>query len=180
MSQVVAVYADGGLIRANPSPIGGMYAACHVNADGERVWSASGLILADPSDPLFVVVGNNQCEFRALLAGLEALPDGWSGTVYTDSLLTIRRFREPDAVGLGGIPDDWRRRAAHVLGRLGRLEYVLLDGHPSRAQLAAGVGKRGNPVSEHQVFCDELCTKIGREYLGVETKPKRARKEAAA
>lgn len=115
-----------------------------------------------------------------MLAGLEALPDGWSGQVCTDSLLTIRRFSNPETAGLAGIPDDWRRRMARVLGRLGALEYVLLDGHPTRAQLAAGVGKRGNKVSEHQVFCDEECTRIGRAYLGVETKPKRARKGEAA
>ena len=180
MGDVVAVYADGGLLKVNPSPIGGMYAACHVDADGERVWSASGLILADPSNPLFAVVGNNQCEFRALLAGLEALPDGWIGNVYTDSALTIHRFTDPERAGMAGIPVDWRRRLGQTLARLGGLFFTLLDGHPTRAQLAAGRGKRGNPVSVHQVWCDELCTKIGREYLGVETRPKQAKKGAAA
>lgn len=178
MGEVIAVYADGGLLKSNPSPIGGMWATCHVDADGERVWSASGLILADASDPLFREVGNNTAEFRALLAGLEALPDGWSGTAYTDSLLTIHRFTNPETAGLGGIPDDWCRRMAYVLGRLGVLEFVLLDGHPTRAQLAAGIGKRGNKVSEFQVWCDQECTRLGREYLG--EAPKRARKGAAA
>lgn len=180
MSDVIAVYADGGLIHSNPSTTGGTWATCHVDADGERVWSRSGVILADAADPLFAEVGNNQCEFYALLNGLEALPDGWSGTVYTDSLLTIRRFRDLERTGLAGIPNDWRRRAAVTLGRLGQLAYVLLDGHPTRVQLAAGVGKRGNPVSEHNVFCDKACTAEAKRYLGVEPKPKRAKKEAAA
>lgn len=180
MNDVIAVYADGGLLKVNPSPIGGQWATCHISAAGEMVWSKSGLILADPADPLFAVVGNNQCEFRALLEGLSALPDGWSGTAYTDSLLTIRRFSDLERAGLAGIPNHWRRLAAITLGRLGRIEYVLLDGHPTRAQLAAGVGKRGNPVSKWNVWADEECTRIGREYLGVEVKPKRAKKEAAA
>lgn len=178
MGTAVAVYSDGGVIKVNPSPTGGMWATCHVDAEGERIWSASGVVLAEEGDEYLSMVTNNQTEFRAMLAGLEALPDGWSGTVYADSLVTIRRFR--DEAGLAGIPLDWRRRMAVVLGRLGRLTYVLLDGHPSRAQLAAGVGKRGNPVSEHNVFVDALCTQEARRYLGVEPKPKRVRKGEAA
>lgn len=187
MGDVIAVYADGGLLKVNPSPIGGMWATCHVNAAGEMVWSDSGLVLAEVGDPFLSTVSNNVTEFRALLAGLEVLPDGWSGRACSDSLVTIRRFR--DDAGLAGIPIEWRRRMAVVLGRLGQIEYVLLDGHPSRAQLAeqeklgewvAGAGKRGNPVSKWNRWCDERCTEIGRAYLGVEPKPKRAKKEAAA
>lgn len=183
MSEVIAVYADGGVIRVNPSPIAGMWATCHIDAGGARVWSASGLVLAEPGDPYLSMVTNNQTELRALLAGLEALPDGWSGRVCTDSEVTIRRFR--DDARLAGIPLEWRKRLAYVLGRLGALTYVLLDGHPTRAQLArqdelgewaAGVGKSGGPVSKWNQWCDQECTRIGREYLGVETKPKRAKK----
>jgi hypothetical protein len=42
--------------------------------------------------------------------------------------------------------------------RLGTVVPVLLDGHPTQAQLAAGVGKRGHPVSAHNVACDRACT----------------------
>ena len=178
MFEVVSVYSDGGLIRSNPSTIGGTWSCCHVTADNERVWSKSGVIVADQADPLFAEVGNNQVEFRALLEGLEALPDGWLGTAYTDSLLTIRRFRDLERTGLVGIPIDWRRRAAVVLGRLGRIEYVLLDGHPTKAQLAAGVGKRGNPVSEWNVWCDKACGDEAKRYMGIEPKPKRGKGEA--
>lgn len=176
MSDPVAVYSDGGVVNVNPSPIAGMWATCHVDADDTLVWSASGVVLADPDDDFLSLVTNNQTEFRALLAGLEALPDGWSGTVYCDSLVTIRRFR--DDARVAGIPYDWRKRMAYVLGRLGALNYVLLDGHPTRAQLAAGVGKRGNPVSKWNVWCDEACTAEGRKISG--QAPKRKRKGTAA
>lgn len=174
MSAVVATYSDGGVIAVNPSPIGGMWAACHVDAAGERVYSASGLVLADPHDSELTAVTNNQTEFRAMLAGLEALPDGWSGLVCADSLVTIRRFR--DDARLTGIPLAWRLRMARQLGRLGALTFVLLDGHPTKAQLARqeevgefvrGVGKRGGCVSRHNQWCDQECTRIGKAYVGI-------------
>lgn len=155
---VVAIYADGGVILKNPSDIAGTWATCHVDADNWRAWTASGVLL--PSEVGTSAVTNNQTEFYALLNGLEALPDDWAGRVCTDSLVTIRRFR--DDAKLAGIPLEWRRRMAMTRGRLGQLEYVLLDGHPTRAHLAAGIGKRGGPVSEHNVWCDHACTEAGR------------------
>jgi hypothetical protein len=77
--------------------------------------------------------------------------------------VTIRRFR--DGARTRGIPEAWTGRKDAALGRLGTLSYVLLDGHPTRAQLSAGVGKRGSPVSEHNVWCDEACTEVGRLLL---------------
>jgi ribonuclease HI len=159
---VDAIYADGGVIQKNPSDIGGTWATCHVDGDNRRCWRASGVLL--PADVGAPFVTNNQTEFYALLTGLEMLATGWSGKVCTDSLVTIRRFR--DEGRLAGIPNEWRRRMAMTLGRLGELEYVLLDGHPTRAQLAAGIGKRGGPVSEHNVWCDHACTEAGRELVG--------------
>lgn len=161
MSEIVAIYGDGGCIRVNPSPIGAPWAVCGVDADGNRVWERTGVIPAADVDTDGAT--NNQSEFMAVLVGLEAMPDRWSGRVCTDSFVTLRRFR--DEARLAGIPLDWRRRMAVALGRLGRIEYVLLDGHPTRAQLAAGVGKRGNPVSEHNVWCDKTCTATGRAYV---------------
>jgi len=155
-----AIYADGGVLRVNPSPIAGTWATCHVDADDYRIWHASGVIL--PSE-VGGPVTNNQTEFYALLSGLEALPYGWSGKVCTDSLVTIRRFR--DDARLTGIPLEWRRRMAMVLGRLRALDYVRLDGHPTKAQLQAGVGKRGGPVSKHNVWCDDECGRAGQRFM---------------
>lgn len=160
-SVIVAVFADGGVIRQNPSPIGGTWATCHVDADNWRAWRNSGVLV--PADVGAESVTNNQTEYFGLLTGLEALPDGWSGRVCTDSLVTIRRFR--DEGRLAGIPLPWRKRMAMTLGRLGVLEYVLLDGHPTKAQLAAGVGKRGNPVSEHNAWADRECAEVGRQFI---------------
>ncbi len=161
LSAAVAVYADGGVILSNPSAIGGTWATCHVDASGARIWEASGVIL--PADVGMPFVSNNQSEFYALLMGLEAVPDGWSGRACSDSSITLARFFRMGK--LNGIPFDWRARLSNVLGRLGRVESVLLDGHPTRAQLAAGIGRNGHPVSAHNCWCDRRCTEEARRHV---------------
>jgi ribonuclease HI len=166
MTEVVAVFADGGVVRQNPSPIGGTWACCHVDRDEQRIWCASGFIL--PSEVGGWPVTNNQTEFYALLAGLEALPDGWHGDACSDSQVTLIRFFQRGA--LRGIPDAWRQRMGYTLRRLDPLiRPVLLDGHPTRAQLAEGVGKRGHRVSEHNVWCDAACGEEGRKLFRQQT-----------
>jgi hypothetical protein len=168
VSAPVAVYADGGLLRVNPSPIGGMWAWCHVDQGGARVRSASGMLLVDE---IGAAVTNHHTENLALLLGLEALPDGWSGRVCTDSLNALRVFCHEGRVGK--LPSAWYPRIGRVLARLGRLEPVLLKGHPTRAELTAGVGtKRGRdgvrrtyPVSEHNDWCDRACSQAGLAYM---------------
>jgi len=44
-------------------------------------------------------------------------------------------------------------------------DCVLLDGHPTKAQIESEKGKRGNPTSVHNVWCDEQCGKQARMYL---------------
>jgi len=152
------VYADGGCVLVNPSPHGGTWAWCHVTA-GERVRESGGTVT--PAEIGMGKVSNNQTEFLALLLCLEALPDGWSGRVFTDSGVTLGRFRDGDKTK--GIPAPWVRRLNAVRHRLGRLEYVLLGGHPSKKELAAGVRKDGKPVSEHNVWCDRECQRRAKE-----------------
>jgi ribonuclease HI len=157
-SVIVAVYADGGVIRSNPSPIGGTWAWCQVDEANQRVRCDSGVYPTNGAQ-----VTNNQAEYIALCKALAALPAGWTGTVYCDSLVTIGRlFR---LYGNSGIPDAWVTRARQLVKRLGRVETVLLQGHPTRAELLAGVGSKGLPVSEHNVWCDQACTEAGRLYL---------------
>lgn len=162
MAEPVALYADGGVIAVNPSPLGGTWSWCLVDAAGERVQTASGVLTAaENGGP----VTNNVTELLALVNGLEALPAGWCGTVYSDSWVSLQRVF--CAAKLHGVP-PWLVDRLHALqrgGRLAPLLYVLLDGHPTRAQLAAGVGKRGSPVSEHNVFCDAECGRQARAYL---------------
>lgn len=158
--RIVAVYSDGGVIQHNPSNIGGTWATLHVGEAGVPLWRSSGVVLpAEVGGP----VTNNQTEMFALLVGLEALPDGWSGNLCSDSLVTLRRFCYSGT--LRGIPDPWRDRLGTVLRRLGTLTPLLHAGHPTRAQLRAGVGRHGYPVSEHNVECDRACGLEAEKYL---------------
>lgn len=153
---IIAMYADGGVISVNPSPIGGTWAFCFVDQHGQRVRTAAGVVT--PSSIDLDTVTNNVTELLALIYGIEQLPDRWSGTVYSDSAVSLQRVFHCGA--LNNVP--WwlveRMQRLRASGRLARMTGVLLDGHPTRAQLAAGVGKRGNPVSEHNVWCDTACT----------------------
>lgn len=149
---IIAVYADGGVIGINPSPVGGTWAWCHVNAAGERIQTASGIVRPWGN---MKAITNNLTEMIALVLALEALPAGWSGQIYSDSKITLGR------VFLNwrcdGIPMALQARMHVATDRLGVYQWWLLDGHPTRAQLAAGIGKRGQPVSEHNVWCDHAC-----------------------
>jgi len=159
---IKAVYADGGVIQINPSPIGGTWAWCHVNAAGERIATASAVVTPRASCPL---ITNNLTEMIALVRGLAALPKGWCGTVYSDSQITIGRL----AWGwkMTGLPPILIRQGTEALQRIDRrnVQWVLLDGHPTKAQLLAGVGKRGQPVSEHNVWADRRCQEEAKRYL---------------
>lgn len=155
---VVAVYADGGVVRHNPSPYGGIWACCHVDEAGSRTWEDAGWLL--PGEFNNGVVTNNQTEFYALLIALELVPAGWSGRACSDSNVTLLRFFRSGR--LNGIPMRWQHRLGRVLARLGAVEPVLLSGHPTRSQLAAGVGRGGRPVSEHNVWCDRRCGELAR------------------
>lgn len=189
-----SVFADGGCIGPNPSEIGGTWAWCLVNEAGQRNWNNSGILLAhyppnqapldySPEIGRYGAVSNNHMEFLALLKALEFLPDGWSGTVCSDSMITLGRFfvgrgrpgmidLPPGVTRMGGlgawrlknIPSLWAQRMETAVQRLGRINVVLLDGHPTRDQLAAGKGKRGQPVSEHNVWADKRCNELSAHY----------------
>ncbi|VTT98912.1 ---NA--- : : RNase_H [Gemmataceae bacterium] len=155
MSAVVAVYADGGVVAVNPSPHGGTWAWCHVDADNQRVAHASGFV--PPEVVGLPTVSNNVTELIALVSALEALPDGWSGNVYTDSLNALCRVRDHATQKFKACPDHLKERVVKVRRRLGALTFTLLGGHPTRADLRAGHRPDGLPVSEHNVWCDKSC-----------------------
>lgn len=168
------VYADGGVARVNPSPFGGMWAWCHVRYPAtpggtpspvsEVVRSASGVVRAGELMP--GPVSNNLTEFLALLLGLEALPDGWSGLVCSDSGVTLGRFERHHTAGMKGIPPALVGRLTAVRARLGGLTFRLLGGHPTRADLDRGRRKDGKPVSPHNVWCDRACGERAAELVG--------------
>ncbi len=157
------LYVDGGVVGVNPSPIGGTYAWRQV-VNGEVAAEGSHFISA--TDARVRAVTNNQTEMLAMIKGLESLPDDWQGTVLSDSRITLGR------VFLGwkwsNMPSWVHRRFQAVRARLvhyDQFEHILLDGHPTKAHLEAGVGKRGHPVSIHNVWCDEACRRAGEEGL---------------
>lgn len=164
--KVEAVFSDGGVIQVNPSPVGGMWAFAHVT-DDQVIRSWSGFIT--PAEICLDAVSNNVTEFYALLRGLEELPPDWTGVVYTDSWVTLCRFKNPRKASMKGIPDLWRQRAVDAVDRFYKElppKFVLLGGHPTKAELASGARKKdGLPVSKHNVFCDKLCTQTGKEYV---------------
>jgi len=161
-----ALYCDGGVILRNPSTLGGTWAVRHV-VDGHVIQEAGGTIT--PVQMCAAEVTNNQTELLALVRGLEMLPSDWTGTVYSDSECTLGR------AFLGwkwnNIPLWLHHRYQAARARLIHwtseppIRFVLLDGHPTRAQLAAGKGKRGRPVSEHQAWCDRRCQEEARQFM---------------
>ena len=162
MSQPIAIYCDGGVIASNPSSIGGTYAVRYIYADGRMEGAGYVLSAKENGGP----VTNNQTEMMAVLAGLQFVPNDWAGTIYSDSAVTLGR------IFLGwkwnNIPQFIHRIFQLQRQRLEnweKIKHVQLDGHPTKAQLVSGIGKRGNPVSEHNVWCDEACRQAGELYL---------------
>lgn len=159
-SKIVAVYTDGGVIKKNPSAIGGTWAWCAVDAEGNRVAQASGVVPA----PLGRTVSNNHTEQIALVKAMEALPEGWSGRFYSDSQVALGRVFLNWATN--NLPKNIIERTNAARLRLGKCDWRLLQGHPTKAELEAGWGvKRELPVSVHNVWCDKACTREAKAYM---------------
>lgn len=159
----VALYADGGVIGSNPSTIGGAWAWVQVNALGESATASSGVIT--PAQAGVMTITNNLTELYAILEARENLPYAWCGTIYSDSWVSLQRVFL--GARLKNVP-PWLVERLQRLQRDGwfaRCSWQLLDGHPTRAQLAAGVGKRGRQVSKWNVWCDEECGKQARAFV---------------
>jgi ribonuclease HI len=162
------LYSDGGCVGPNPSPRGGTWAWCLVGPDGGREEEASGFVT--PAEAGVETVTNNYAELLAAVLALESRPAGWSGVLHTDSQITLYRVerRPPDRkpARMAGIPDNLAARLEAVKARLGDYRLVLLGGHPTRAELAAGRRRDGLPCSPHNVYCDLLCSRAAREETG--------------
>lgn len=164
-----ALYTDGGLIRANPSAIGGTWAWIRTEG-GEEVARRSGLLL--PRDLSLPTVSNNNTELLALIEGIAELPDGWHGTVYSDSGVASGQVFHSFRLSL--VPVYLRDMLATTLKDAANrgvvMESVLLAGHPSKKDLEAGyrVSKAPHlPVSPFNVACDAACTRRAEQYLRV-------------
>ena len=157
------LYADGGLVYANPSPYGATQGV-RIVVDDTVVFEQGYFY---PASFFGGSAGNNSSEVLAIALGFEAWHNlfgtRFMGTVYTDSenakgfyQLTNRMSVEPKV----------HSKVNEVLPYLGPSKWVLLDGHPSAAHLYKGTGKRGGPVSIHNVVCDELATEAGIQAKG--------------
>ena len=149
------LYADGGVIGHNPSEQGGTWAFCVVQG-GERIVERAEVIT--PKMAQMENITNNLTEMLAVVNGLKALPADWAGTVYSDSQITLGR------VAWGwkwkNIP-TWVHHEYQIerarLVNWDKIKFVLLQGHPTKSELEAGVGRKGYSVSEHNVWCDRAC-----------------------
>lgn len=168
MMDVTHLYADGGVIRKNPSPIGGTWAWRQVNQQDTKKHiignQTSGLITV--ADSGMNTVSNNLTEMLAIVHGLFSLPVMWSGVVLSDSELSLNRLFIEETPWRN-IPDWLRTKADLARARLDWINctYILLSGHPTKADLARGYKLGKYPVSIHNVWCDEACGKQAVAYI---------------
>jgi len=158
------LYADGGVISRNPSTVGGTWAYRVLGQDDQVIEQQFGAII--PAEVDVSAITNNLTELYAVLLGLEVLPVDFSGSVCSDSEVTLGRLFW--GWRWSHIPMWMHHRYQRLRGRFAsweRITPVLLAGHPTRAQLAAGIGHGGLPVSVHNVWCDQACQQAGRIYL---------------
>jgi ribonuclease HI len=159
---ITELYVDGGVIAVNPSLIGGTYAWRLVHDDREPTGDGKVVTVSQMGGP----VTNNQTEMLAMLDGLKQLPADWTGTIYSDSMVTLGRiFQGFKWKNIPGWMHKLYQTERQRLINWEQIKYVQLDGHPTRKQLAAGIGKRGNPVSVHNVWCDEACQDAGKRFM---------------
>jgi ribonuclease HI len=181
---VVSVFSDGGVIDSNPSQIGCTWAFCTVDDKGNRVEMFSGVLT-----PGFLGLDgatNNVAELWALTEAVLTLPLDFHGEVCSDSLISIQRVFHvwlhqstkrllpvKDGVKMNGVPpvlmaqceNAWAHLAA-IRKTGGCVKPVLLQGHPTKADLKRGIGaKRGFRVSIHNVDCDTECGRVGAEFV---------------
>ncbi len=164
-----AIYCDGGLLSPNPSSVGGTWAFVYVDEANEEIYAESGLVTLPQVAPS-PTVSNNHSELAALLHSLRGLPRGWSGTIYSDSHVTIERFRNFKIGGAASreklektVPAVWVNNLERKKKELGDLGFVLLAGHPTKANLEAGT-KGDLPVSIHNKRCDDLCNEAKARF----------------
>lgn len=164
MSEVISLYSDGGNIGRNPSPLGGTWAYRGLGANGACIVQDSGVLT--PEECGLPTVSNNVAELAAAVFGLMDMPDGWSGTLFTDSEVTLLRVRKSKVQAkLNGVPESLIELLAAQKSRLHHYEVVLLGGHPTRLELFRGYNRDGLPVHWENFRCDKMCKDAGERFL---------------
>jgi len=159
------LYTDGGVIQKNPSPIGGTWAWVLTGDDDQIIDQDSGVVSADENGG---PVTNTQMELYAIIQGLLKVRNPSAlKHVYSDSNVSLGRVFK--GWSLNNIPSGMIRLLGLAKERYPwiqvKVQHTLLDGHPTKAQLEAGIGKRGHPVSKWNVLCDKMCNEAGAEYV---------------
>src|SRR5258706_10661269 len=152
-TEVVQLFCDGGLVGSNPSSIGGAYCWAGVDIEGKRIVANRGFVPATPTR----FITNNHTEQIAIVLALEAMPDGWSGEVLTDSKIAMSRVFKIGIYTYKNLPINVIKRTEAVVARLGKVNPIKLAGHPTDIELRNGRTKKGTKVSHHNVYCDEQC-----------------------
>lgn len=159
---MLEVYTDGGLVGSSPSHVGGTWAYVIVR-DGALACTNAGLTYA-LKDP----IASSVTELAAVVEAYEYLARHSHGhppesTLYTDSYWTIQWL---SGVPLDGVPRGLANRMGRMLWRkvFARTNLVQIGGHPSRAELAAGVAKNGLLVSRWNVLADKLCQQAKKGF----------------
>lgn len=165
---ILAIYCDGGVVAKNPSDIGGTWAVRTVyRCGGTAMFSGT----IEPGGDYPTQITNNLTELLAATWAHSRMPAGWSGPLYSDSGVTIGRLK--GEYRWAGIPDWLRKWVKDEQARLGKIEYLLLGGHPNKQALADGFRKDGKLVSEHNVACDKECKRLAFEMAARRNQVKR-------
>jgi ribonuclease HI len=149
-------YSDGGLVRASPSPVGGVWAWVVVRR-GVEVARDSGFVSAAACG--VNRIDNNHTETLAAVAALEACRElrvpSERLTLWTDSAVVVGRLTRPERPN-GRLPADLEDRLAAVRGWM-RGGVRRVAGHPTDWDLSIGLTADGVPVSSWNALCDDLC-----------------------
>lgn len=157
------LYTDGGLLSRNPSSLGCTAAFVAVR-EGLVIEQMAWRMTCE--DLGLSEVSSNTAELLAAIFALRWIgieQPGWAGKLHTDSEVTATRLRRGqvglrwDMRGVTSRMNTWFRLA---MAKVGKFEVIELGGHPTRADLAAGVNKYGLPVSRWNVLADKLCNRV--------------------
>lgn len=160
LSEVKAVYTDGGLVLKNPSPVGGSWAYRLVDST-DRL--GGNVVKEYSGGRIQPEITNNTTEFIAAVLAFRQLPEGWSGLWLPDSEVTVTRLLYGGkGKGLSLEQIKWGRE---TMERMGNIQVQLLGGHPTKKALAAGQREDGKLVSIHNVWADKACGVINAHLL---------------
>lgn len=164
---IIHLYADGGVIGKNPSPIGGTYAYRILDASEQHILvEHADVIPANFTNPF---ITNNLTEMLAIIAALPHISPDADVHIFSDSQITLGRLFQ--GWKWKNIPLWLHARYQAQRQRLPKFhsyQYTLLSGHPTQAHLATGIGKRGYPVSIHNAWCDHACTQAAKSYTALQ------------